>query len=206
MISHIECRLTKNVPFFVIGYSFGTIVALELVSLLEDRGIFGTVILIDGSPTYLSSSVKENMGREDTELQMAIVYKVFSIVIPFDVLSEHQGALLKAKDLEQRIDVALALIPSEVPNKQKLDKQDKQIPVALYKRLKAIMNYTFGEKKIKSLVHLLKAKYSLVDDDDDYQLSKVSENLPQVVTINGDHVTILNNPDLINCINNIVTL
>ena len=74
----------------MIGYSFGTIVALELVSLLEDRGIFGTVILIDGSPTYLSSSVKENMGREDTELQMAIVYKVFSIVIPFDVLSEHQ--------------------------------------------------------------------------------------------------------------------
>ncbi|XP_063924636.1 fatty acid synthase-like [Zophobas morio] len=206
IISHIECRLAKNISFFVIGYSFGTTVALELVSLLENRGIFGTVILIDGSPTYLSSGLRKNIGGEETELQMAILYKVFSIVIPYDVLSEHQGALLKAKDLEQRIDVALDLIPQETTNKQKLDKQDKQIPVALYKRLKAIMNYTFGETKIKSLVPLFKAKYSMVDDDDDYQLSKVSENLAQVVTINGDHVTILNNPDLVKSINNIVTL
>ena len=67
------------------------------------------------------------------------------------------------------------------------------------------MTYTFRNKKIKSLVHLFKAKYSVVDDDEDYQLSKICENLEEVITTDGDHVTILNNPDLIKNVNNIVT-
>ncbi|KAJ3652400.1 hypothetical protein Zmor_018369 [Zophobas morio] len=202
-IPHIECHLTKNVPFFIIGYSFGTVVGLELISLLEKRGNFGTVILIDGSPTYSRSAVKKMFGSEDdVKFEMAILNKVFSFVIPFDVLSEHQEALLKAKDLEKRIDVALALIPSETTNKHKLD---RQAPVTLYKRLKAMMNYTFRNKKIKSFVHLFKAKFPMVDDQHDYQLSKMCDNLAQVVTIDGDHVTILNNADLVKSINNIVT-
>ncbi|KAJ3652440.1 hypothetical protein Zmor_018404 [Zophobas morio] len=202
-ISHIECHLTRNVPFFFIGYSFGAIVGIELMSLLETRCYTGTVILIDGSPTYSSSAVKRNFECEnDVKFQMAVLNKVLSFVIPFDVLSEYQEALLKAKDLEQRIDVALALIPPETINKEKLE---KQAPLTLYKRLQAMMNYTFRNKKIKSLVHLFKAKYPLVDDDHDYQLSKVCENLAQVVTINGDHVTILNNPELVDGVSNIVT-
>ena len=110
--------------------------------------------------------------------------------------------MLKAKDLEKRIDVALALIPLGISNKQKLD---KQAPVTLYKRLKAMRNYTFTNKKIKSIVHLFKAKYPVIDDHHDYQLSKVCDNLAQVVTIDGDHETILNNADLVKGINNIVT-
>ncbi|KAJ3652398.1 hypothetical protein Zmor_018367 [Zophobas morio] len=199
-ISHIECHLTKNVPFFIIGYSFGTAVGLELISLLEKRGNFGTVILIDGSPTYSRSAVKKVIGEEDNvEFQMAVLNRVFG----FDVLSKHHDVLFKAKDLEQRIDVVLAMKPSETTSEQELE---KQATITLHKRLKAVINYTFRNKKIKSLVHLFKAKYGVVDDDDDYQLSKVCENLGSVITIDGDHVTILNNPDLINGISNIVTL
>ena len=82
-------------------------------------------------------------------------------------------ALLKSKDFDERMDLFFSLIPPETRNKQKLE---KQAGVAVYNRLKAALNYTFKNKNIKSTVHLFKAKYPMVDEEDDYQLSNVCDN------------------------------
>ncbi|XP_063924503.1 fatty acid synthase-like [Zophobas morio] len=203
-LPHIKHYLTRNTSFYIIGYSFGTLVALEMISLLEKKGYTGILILIDGSPAYLTSSLKKQVAHEtEAQFQTAILSKISAFVVPLDLFSQCEESLLKAKDFEERIDLFLALIPPETSNKQKLE---KQAGVALYHRCKAMLNYTFQNEKIKSSVHLFKAKYSMVDEEDDYQLSQISENLAQVTAIDGDHVTILKNPDLVTGVNEIVAL
>jgi hypothetical protein len=95
---------------------------------------------------------------------------------------------LKCSDLNERCDLALTLIPSEVVNQQKLD---KQALVAHHKRFKAALNYEFCHDKIQSKAYLFKAKYPVVEENEDYHLSMVFEHSVQVATVDGDHVTIL---------------
>ncbi|KAJ3652430.1 hypothetical protein Zmor_018395 [Zophobas morio] len=201
-LPYIENCLSRNIRFCMIGYSFGTLVGLEMISLLEEKGYHGIMILIDGSPAYITSSLKKQFPHQtDAEFQTAILSKISSFVIPLDVFSQYEETLLKCKNLEDRMDLCLSLVPPETSNKQKIE---KQAGVALYNRCKAILNYRFKNKKIKSAVHLLKAKSSMVEEGVDYQLSEVSDNLAQVTIIDGDHVTILNSPDLVKAVGDIV--
>jgi fatty acid synthase len=108
---------------------------------------------------------------------------------------------LKCSDLNERCDLALTLIPSEVVNRQKLD---KQAMVALHKRFKAALNYEFCHEKIRSKAYLFKAKYPIVNEDEDYHLSMVFENSVQVATVDGDHVTILKHSELIKGVNKLI--
>jgi hypothetical protein len=70
-----------------------------------------------------------------------------------------QEKFLMCSDLDERCDLALTLIPSEVVNRQKLD---KQALVALHNRSKATLNYEFCHEKIRSKAYLFKAKYPIV--------------------------------------------
>jgi surfactin synthase thioesterase subunit len=112
-----------------------------------------------------------------------------------------QDKFLKCSDLEERCDLALTLIPAEVPNREKLE---KQAAVALYKRFKAVINYKYSHDKIQSRAYLFKAKYAIVTEEEDYQLSRVCEHSVQVATVDGDHVTMLNQSQLSQDINNII--
>ncbi|XP_063924717.1 fatty acid synthase-like [Zophobas morio] len=199
-LPHIEIYLSRNNPFFLIGYSFGTLVGLEIISLLEEKGYIGTIILIDGSPKYINSFVKKlfTQEKEKTDFHTAFLSKI-SFMIPLDVFSQHEETLLNSKRLEQGINLLTSLIPSKMSNKL-----EKQAAITVYKRCNAMFNYTFKNKKIISSVHLVKARLAVVGDRDDYQLSDISENLAQVITIDGDHVTILNNQDLVQAVNGII--
>jgi fatty acid synthase len=112
-----------------------------------------------------------------------------------------QEKFLKCSDLNERCDLALTLIPSEVVNRQKLE---KQAMVALYMRFKAAINYEFCHDKIWSKAYLFKAKYPVVNEVEDYHLSLVFEHSVQVATVDGDHVTILKQPELIKDINKLI--
>ncbi|KAJ3652417.1 hypothetical protein Zmor_018385 [Zophobas morio] len=203
-LPHIQNYLSRKKPIYIVGHSFGALVGLEIISLLEKKGHNIIMILIDGSPTYLTSSLKKHFAHEtEAHLQTAILNKIASFFIPLDILAQHEDTLLKCKDLEERMDLLLASLPSETINKQKLE---KQAAVALYMRCKAVLNYTFKNEKIKSSIHLFKAKLSMIDEEDDYQMSKICDNLAEVTTIDGDHATVLNSPDLVKAISEIVAL
>ncbi|KAJ3652418.1 hypothetical protein Zmor_018386 [Zophobas morio] len=63
-LPYIENCLFRNISFYMIGYSFGTLVGLEMISLLEEKGYPGIMILIDGSPTYITSSLKKQFPHQ----------------------------------------------------------------------------------------------------------------------------------------------
>jgi hypothetical protein len=78
----------------LIGYSFGVSVCLEVLSLLENRGYSAKVISIDGSPTYLRSSMLNFVpGDTEAELQTNLVYKIMAMLIPVDLLAPYRVLL-----------------------------------------------------------------------------------------------------------------
>jgi pimeloyl-ACP methyl ester carboxylesterase len=78
----------------LIGYSFGTLVSLEFLSLLESKGYAGKLVLIDGSPTYTRSSILKSVpGDTEVEFQKNLVYKIFSMLVPVDLLAPYKVLL-----------------------------------------------------------------------------------------------------------------
>ena len=110
---------------------------------------------------------------------------------------------MKSNNFEEQIDLFLSLLPPKIRDEVKLE---KQAGIALYKRCKAMLDYTFKNKKIQSSVHLFKAKYPMVHETDDYQLSTICDDVVQLTTVDGDHATILNSPDLVKAVSEIVVL
>ncbi|XP_063923651.1 fatty acid synthase-like [Zophobas morio] len=203
-LPHIESFLSKDTSFYIIGYSFGTLVALEMTSLLEEKGYTGILILIDGSPAYSSSSLKKHFPHEtETQFQTAVLRKISSLLIPLNVFSQYEEMLMKSNNFEEQIDLFLSLLPPKIRDEVKLE---KQAGIALYKRCKAMLDYTFKNKKIQSSVHLFKAKYPMVHETDDYQLSTICDDVVQLTTVDGDHATILNSPDFVKAVSEIVVL
>lgn len=53
----LDC-FTKQKRFYIVGHSFGAIVAIQLAQMLERNGINGRLVLVDGSPVYLQRMSK----------------------------------------------------------------------------------------------------------------------------------------------------
>lgn len=57
-------HLRKDIPFTLVAHSYGCVVALEMVALLEKEGINGIVFLVDGSPKMTAELVKKQLGEK----------------------------------------------------------------------------------------------------------------------------------------------
>lgn len=72
------------------GYSYGTVMAIELVNILESLGYDGTLICIDGSPLFIKQIIM-NLGIEnDEDYEMAIICYILSYFIPLDEIAKHK--------------------------------------------------------------------------------------------------------------------
>lgn len=50
--------------FYLVGYSFGAMVAIEIAKLLEETGLRGQIVLIDGAPTFLKKLVVDQVRMQ----------------------------------------------------------------------------------------------------------------------------------------------
>lgn len=50
-----------NENFYLVGYSFGAMVAIETAKLLEESGLKGQIVLIDGAPTFLKKLIVDQV-------------------------------------------------------------------------------------------------------------------------------------------------
>lgn len=62
--------------FLIVGYSFGSLIAIELARLLEAENFLGRLILIDGAPDALKHALKQlsNITSQD-ELENAVLIR-----------------------------------------------------------------------------------------------------------------------------------
>lgn len=51
--------MKDSTEFILVGYSYGSLIAIELARLLESKSFTGRLILIDGSPDQMKASKEQ---------------------------------------------------------------------------------------------------------------------------------------------------
>lgn len=73
----------------------------------------------------------------------------------------------------------------------------------IYQRLKAIANYESTVGKLKSHIKLIKPnQHTVLYDSEDFGLSAFTEHPVEITYVEGNHVTVLDNPECAKEINN----
>lgn len=68
--------------FLIIGYSFGSLIAIELARLLEADNFSGQLILVDGSPDQVKFWANKYLNcTSQEELENIIIFNILKIYI-----------------------------------------------------------------------------------------------------------------------------
>lgn len=199
-IEDILLTNTSN-KFSLIGYSFGTIVTLELARRLEARGMNGNILLIDGAPKMLKKLAVDQITLEYTEdsLRFIILTGILKLVFPrekvdiFDLVKEYPT-------WKQQLDKVYEMAKEQaIYSREYLDKMSN----VLYRRLLMALNHdTENVTPIKSSVILIRpTDLSTENIEEDYGMSKYTTGTVTLKYIEGNHMTILEHPKLIQIIN-----
>ncbi|GAB1860823.1 Fatty acid synthase [Camponotus japonicus] len=201
LFEHVSSRLKDGRDFVIVGYSFGSVVAIDLVRRLEAINFKGRLVLIDGAPEQVRLMCEHYIpSSNDVELQINIL--IFILEIYEAGSSEKVLMILKeCKTWKERFDIfakhflAINTLLSPV--------NLKTLCTTVYKHLVAIRQYDPSTlSPIKSPIMLLKATLSPVYKiEEDYGLHKITRNKVEIYYIEGDHFTILRNKKVAAAIN-----
>ncbi|XP_011869316.1 PREDICTED: fatty acid synthase-like [Vollenhovia emeryi] len=203
LINHILPKLTAGKDFIMVGYSFGSIIAIELTKRLEAMNFKGRLILIDGAPEQLRTLYQECSFAilDDTDLQNIVLINIMEIYSAGDtekILTE----LKKYKTWEKKFSI---FAKEFLATNTSLSLENlKTLCTTVYKYSSAIPQYDSSTlTPMKSSIMLLKATNPLLRSviEEDYGLQEITQNVVKIHSIEGTHVTILNSEKITAAIN-----
>ncbi|XP_032674560.1 fatty acid synthase-like isoform X2 [Odontomachus brunneus] len=201
LLPHVLTRMKNSKNFVLVGYSYGSVICIELARLLEAKSFTGRLILIDGTPEQMKT-MKEQYFPFTTiqEFQnnvllglMDLFYSTDSTMIRLE-LSKHDT-------WEQKLDAFIGCIPDEFSH---IHFESYRIyATSIYKHLLALDEYdTSSLPLLKSPILLLKPTVlSMHYRQDDYDLSKMTKGSAQIHYVEGNHFTMLENDEITAAIN-----
>lgn len=205
LFDHIKSTVFKKQEFFyLVGYSFGSFITLELARLLEEDGMTGHILLIDGAPGFLKQLSISTLGNQDVTdnaIQMMLIHVICNLVFPNDNPDVIVLTLSELKTWPEKINrlVEFGIKANIEYSEQYL----RDMVEALFARLKIVFNYEQDTRdKLKSSMTLVRpTEVAVVDIDEDYELSKYTDGVINLKFIEGNHTTMLDNEKLSQIIN-----
>ncbi|CAH1641070.1 unnamed protein product [Spodoptera littoralis] len=193
-------------PFWLLGYSYGTLLALELASRLEKEGYKGTIFCLDGAPEFAYALVTKTISiTSDFQLQNSLLCHTMKLVAPnVDATRELMEKLNNIESFEERIALTVRMSPLQDKYSDKFLTKLAQVS---FDRLKTILDYDpKAFKKLQSPIVLLRPKEnpSFVAVEENYGLDKYTENNVTVHFLEGNHVSIIENKDCADIINSVL--
>ncbi|XP_045537636.1 fatty acid synthase [Papilio machaon] len=174
--------------FYLLGYSFGVNVALELAALIEKQGERGIVFCLDSSPDALKHLMKTYAGDlSNANLQNVIVARMFHLTTGLNS-EEFLKELEIIESWDKKIDVFIRRVKGLVPYSHEYM---RALLISTYDRVISAREYQ-PNLKLKSELFLIKSTTSaeFVNLPDDYNLGKYSESPVKVYNIDGDHASV----------------
>lgn len=206
LLDDIKSTVFKKQEFFyLVGYSFGAYITLELARLFEGMGMQGKVLLIDGAPTFLKHLATLTLGPTqeitDIGIQMMMLSVICHRVFPNDYPDEIILTLAELKAWPEKIDRIIEIARSA--NMEYSEQYMRDMVEAMYVRLKSLFAYEVDKYfKLQSSITLVRpTEVAVVDIDEDYELSKITSGTVNLKFIEGNHQTMLDNEKLIEVIN-----
>lgn len=197
----VDC-FSQQQQFYLVGYSFGAIVALQLAQLMERSGKEGRVVLIDGSPIYLQkffvsmAATDTRTGIEDM-LIMLLFFNLTRANQTYDFIDQ----LRYAESLKKKTNLLLRYFPETLASEYSTEYLGNII-TAMANRLSIIFqaNHTDDMQqfvKLKSLITLVRpAHVSIADIPKDYGLEKYAEQPIDVRVVSGNYLKILSSDEV----------
>lgn len=208
----IQC-FAKHIRFHVVGYSFGSLIAIKIASMLEMYGYHGNVILIDGSPAYLKR-LAQGMAKTTTlDDENKLFMVLFKHLCSAESTDRFVTTLDGLTDTPSKINLVIEHLSDEI----KLTYSREYLynmTVAILNRLKVVIGMNISDDDISAVIDAkLRSKITLVrptqssfkDIDEDYGLHHYSEYPIEVRYVKGNHLSMLDNSELITIINNITS-
>lgn len=187
--------------FFLVGYSFGSLLTLEIAKLLESKGKTGSVTLIDGSPQFIHKVANQAVPvNTDENIQSIIILTCVRLLFP-EEFHEVAKMVFANNTWEARLQAFVDI--GQTKSKYSAEYGSKMLK-ALVHRLKISLDA--GKLSLPTLsktpISLIRpADSSAKDFEEDYGLGQYSAKKVDVNVIDGNHATILSNPELAKLLN-----
>lgn len=187
--------------FYLVGYSFGSLIALELAKMMEARGMRGQIVLIDGAPAFLKKLVVDQMPDAHSEeaVQSVLISGILRTIYPEENIDVLQ-ILTNYPTWELRLEKLLHMSTDQYLY---TTEYLRKMANCLYQRIKMVIDFKSDPTHIlKSPITLVRpTEISIVDVEEDYGLHKLCNGNTNVKYVEGNHLTMLENPKLIQMIN-----
>lgn len=190
--------------FYIIGYSFGSLVAIRLAQLLEQTGAIGRVLLIDGAPVYLKrleAAITKSTSKDENSEDVLIMLTFFNLCSGEDT-EKFIAQLQESDSWSKKMDLLHDYLPDAIKSAYSTPYLHK-ILAAMSNRLKAVTKLNIDgdavEKivKLQSPVTLIRpTQASFTDIADDYALSKLAARPIDVRYVQGNHLSMLDNEEI----------
>lgn len=187
--------------FYLVGYSFGALITLELAKLLEDSGLRGQIVLVDGAPAFLKKLVVDQMPttHSDEAVQNVLISGIMRTIFPEEKVDVME-IMRNNPTWESRVERLV-----EMATDQYLYSTDylRKMANCIFQRIKMVIEYKSDPQRLlKSPVTLIRpTEISIVDVDEDYGVFKLTNGTTNLRYIEGNHLTMLENQKLVQIIN-----
>lgn len=199
---NVKDIFNKKEFFYLVGYSFGSFVTLELARILEQCGMTGNVVLIDGAPVFLKQLSYGHISTEvtDDSIQLMLIIAIIQNIFPLENPDELLLKLKECPTWESKVDKLIQFGKSQT---EYSEEYMRSITQAMYNRLKIVFEFdTVNVEKIKSPITLIRpTEVAFVEIEEDYELSRYTEGPVTLKFIEGNHTSMLENIKLADIIN-----
>uniref|UniRef100_A0A6B2E4Y7 Fatty acid synthase n=1 Tax=Phlebotomus kandelakii TaxID=1109342 RepID=A0A6B2E4Y7_9DIPT len=178
-------------PYVIAGYSYGAAVAYEMAWQLEETKEKCSVIMLDGSPSYVSTQTRLQKQRSAIAGSEAHA-EAYSLAY-FALVAGQLNYSAVGKELEilptydDRLRRCTELVHEVTKHNHELISTTAS---TFYKKLLAGDSYS-PKGKIKSAVTLIKCTSNVTKLTDDYDLTEICEKQIEIHAVEGNHRTFL---------------
>lgn len=189
--------------FYLIGYSFGSLVTLQIAGILEEAGLRGSVVLLDGSPPFLKKLANDQISNTSDES----IYNYLMVLIVPILFPEDNGEIVKVVVSQPTWDDKLKkLIEFQKDQGIYSDNYVTNMCTAIAYRTKICLSVDL--ENIVPLNHtpitlIRPTEVSVIDIDEDYGLNKYSTQKINLKFVEGNHMTMLDNIKLTQILNDL---
>ncbi|XP_076294049.1 fatty acid synthase-like isoform X1 [Lasioglossum baleicum] len=193
LLPYVLEKSKNRKDFTIVGYSYGTMIAIELVRRLEARGYVGQLILLDGSPDSMKTIKTQHLfATTEDAFQNNLLVGILGITNSSRT-NEFKMALTKRTTWEKKLETLLEYTPADV-HKVYTPEVQKAIATFIYKRLQILDEYDCDAMTpLRTPITFLKPTSAIQMPDEAYGLRKLTYGRVTVGEIEGNHFTILDN-------------
>ncbi|XP_015179002.1 PREDICTED: fatty acid synthase [Polistes dominula] len=201
ILPHLLKKLDTRKDFTLVGYSYGTIISIEIARQLERKGYNVKLILIDGSPLHMKEMMNYLNPSSVKEMEKNILFNIADSIDPI-FCEQLMNKLDNSDTWEEKVKLFIEILPREY-KKLMSDQECKDSLNSYYIRMKALASYNVDLLSfLKAPIKLCKPTLASVQNiNHEYGLQNVTQNKIEVYTIEGNHITILGNEKLAKIIN-----